>query len=482
MRKHARYKRFQPLFPVISIAVVALSLLFFSRCAQIVAPSGGPKDTIPPVLARAIPADSSLHFNSKKILLDFDEFVQLQNLNDQLIISPNPKRQPVITAKLKSITIELKDTLEPNTTYTFNMGNAVQDIDEGNPINDFRYVFSTGSYLDSLELSGSLQYAATGLPDSNIVVMLYKHLEDSVVSKEKPLYYTKTNGKGKFIFRNLPHGTFKLFALKDASSDLQYNDSTEFIAFRDSAVALNKTDTGFNLLLFREKEARPGKDTSAHPVAATQAEKGKEKEKKLTFSPSQQNGLQDLTLPLQLQFGSPLKTFDSSKISLQEDTTFIPVHPINTLDSTGKTLSLTYKWKEDMPYRLLLQPGFATDTGGVTVTKADTINFRTKKLADYGAMILHFTDYDSTQHYLVQLVQNEEIKYAAPLTGIQWRKEMLVPGDYQVRILIDANNNGKWDTGCYYCHPKRQPEKVIALPQKFTIRSNWDNDFSGLAF
>src|SRR5690348_3643736 len=156
MRKHARYKRFQPLFSVISIAAVALSLLFFSRCAQIVAPSGGPKDTIPPVLVRAIPADSSLHFNSKKIILDFDEFVQLQNLNDQLIISPNPKRQPIITAKLKTITIELKDTLQPNTTYTFNMGNAVQDIDEGNPINEFRYVFSTGSYLDSLELKGSL--------------------------------------------------------------------------------------------------------------------------------------------------------------------------------------------------------------------------------------------------------------------------------------------------------------------------------------
>lgn len=471
MRKHARYKRFQPLFSVISIAAVALSLLFFSRCAQIVAPSGGPKDTIPPVLVRAIPADSSLHFNSKKIILDFDEFVQLQNLNDQLIISPNPKRQPVITAKLKTITIELKDTLQPNTTYTFNMGNAVQDIDEGNPINEFRYVFSTGSYLDSLELKGSLQYAETGLPDSNIVVMLYKHLEDSVVSKEKPLYYAKTNGKGKFIFRNLPHGSFKLFALKDANSDLQYNDSTEFIAFRDSAVVLNKTDTGFNLLLFREKEARPGKDTSGHPAVG-----------KLIFTPSLQNGLQDLISPLQLQFNAPLKTFDSSKITLQEDTTFIPVRPINTLDSANKVLSLAYKWKEDMPYRLLLQPRFATDTGSVTVTKADTINFKTKKLSDYGTMILHFTRYDSTQHYIIQLVQNGEIKYAAPLTGIQWRKEMLVPGDYQVRILIDTNNNGKWDTGCYYCHPKRQPEKVIALPQKFTIRGNWDNDFSGLVF
>lgn len=474
------HKPYRPLIRLLAVAGALAPLFFFSRCAQIVAPSGGPRDTIPPVLVRATPPDSTLHFNAKRILLQFDEFVQLQNLQDQLIISPNPKRQPVITARLRDITINIKDTLEPNTTYTVNMGKAVQDIDEGNPINDFRYVFSTGSYLDSLELTGYVHYAETGRPDSNIVVMLYRNLQDSVVSKEKPVYYTRSNGKGKFIFRNLPHGRFKLFALKDVNNDLQYSDSTEFIAFADSAVSLNKTDSGFHLLLFREKEPKPAKDTTA---PAAENPKTKEKEKKLLFTPSLQSGQQELTGPLQIGFQTPVKKFDSAQIILQEDTTFTSmVTQISLDDTTHKTLSIACKWKEDMPYRLLLRPGFATDTAGITTTRADTVSFRTKRVADYGNLILHFTRYDSTQHYIVQLVQNDEIKYTGPLTGAVWRKEMLSPGDYQVRILTDTNNNGKWDTGCYYCHPKRQPEQVIALPEKFTVRSNWDNDFTGISF
>src|SRR5690606_13047107 len=109
---------------------------------QIVAPTGGPRDSIPPVLVKAVPPDSSLHFKSNKIELYFDEFIQLKDLQKEMIISPNPKKQPQIVAKLRTITINWKDSLKPNTTYIINMGNAVEDNNEGNPLENFRYVFS----------------------------------------------------------------------------------------------------------------------------------------------------------------------------------------------------------------------------------------------------------------------------------------------------------------------------------------------------
>src|SRR5690242_17478793 len=136
-----------PRFPVYLFLLILL-LAAFSRCAQVVAPTGGPKDTLPPVLTGATPPDSTLRFHAENIYLHFNEYVQLQGLQDQLIITPYPRRQPVITFKLQTVAIEWKDTLHPNTTYTVNFGNAVLDINEGNPVKDLKYVFSTGNYLD----------------------------------------------------------------------------------------------------------------------------------------------------------------------------------------------------------------------------------------------------------------------------------------------------------------------------------------------
>lgn len=247
-------------------AVYLFLLLFilatFSRCAQVVAPTGGPKDTLPPVLTGATPPDSTLRFHAENIYLHFNEYIQLQGLQDQLIITPYPRRQPVITSKLQTVSIEWKDTLHPNTTYTVNFGNAVQDINEGNPIKDLKYVFSTGDYLDSLQITGILHDAFTGEPDSTSVVMLYTDTADSVVSREKPVYYTRSTAGGRFLLSNLPHGTFKLFALRDANNDLQYTDSTEAIAFLEEPVKLDSNLEHLDLYLFTEKAAVPPPDTT----------------------------------------------------------------------------------------------------------------------------------------------------------------------------------------------------------------------------
>jgi len=488
------------------LLVFFLILLGFTRCAQIVAPTGGPKDTLPPFLISATPPDSTLRFKASNIELNFNEFIQLQDLQKQLIIAPNPKRQPEIRSKLRTISIRWTDTLKPNTTYTINMGNAIQDIDEGNPLKNFRYVFATGDYLDSLEISGRILDAETGLPDSLVSVMLYDSLEDSVVTKDKPLYYARTAGDGNFLFQNLPHGVFKLFAIRDGNGDLIYDDSTEAIAFVPQPLHLDSSIGNINLYDFLEKATTAAKDTTA----PAPPEKGKEeKKRKLTTQAQLNSGAQDLNRPLTIHFSAPLVTYDSARLQLSEDTSFRPVSFGFSLDSTRQSIALSYKWKEETPYRLIIDTSFAVDTGGIRLTGPDTLQFKTKALSDYGSLTLGF-EYgvpvdtahvssdstlvherqpvpaiepsDSGDHYVVQLMHDKDMIASAPLKNNTWKIPFLDPGDYQVRVLKDDNGNGVWDRGCYYCPVKRQPEKVFTLPGKFNVKANWDNDYNHLKF
>src|SRR5580704_10989286 len=129
-------------------------LILTTGCANIIPPTGGPKDSIPPVLITVIPPESTLNFKSTRIVFNFDEFLELKDIRTELIVSPFPKINPIVNSKLRTITILLKDTLKPFTTYTFDFGKSIRDINEGNILRNFRYIFSTGSYLDSMELRG----------------------------------------------------------------------------------------------------------------------------------------------------------------------------------------------------------------------------------------------------------------------------------------------------------------------------------------
>ena len=197
---------FLPVSLVLGLGLTT-SLLTGPGCANMSPPLGGAKDTLPPVFLGAQPADSSKKVSPKKIILAFNEYVQLENISEQLIIVPTPKINPIITSKLKTITITIKDTLQPNTTYALDFGNAIKDINENNVLKNFNYVFSTGAYIDSGSLSGKVVMAETGKTDSTLLVVLYRNAEDSAVVKERPRYVTRLNGKGLFTFRFLPHET-----------------------------------------------------------------------------------------------------------------------------------------------------------------------------------------------------------------------------------------------------------------------------------
>ncbi len=435
-----------------------------SGCAQIVAPTGGPRDSIAPVLLNSTPPNGSLHFTGNRIVLTFDEYVQLQKLQENLLISPTPKIIPNVDFKLKTVTIKIRDTLEPNTTYRFDLGNSIQDNNEGNPVKNFSYVFSTGSYIDSLQFSGKVQLAQTGTFDSTLLVFLYKDLSDSAVYKHKPRYVTRLDSSGNYIFNNLPPGVYNIFALKDEGGQRIYNHKDELFAFSDSTIQV--TNNSIPLNLFAYAEEKPG--VKSNTKASTPADK------KLKYVSSAASGRQDLLKPLTLEFNYKLKSFDSLKIELT-DTLYNPnTSAIVTIDTSRKILTVRDTWQDNTDYRLIIPKDFGEDSSGLALLKSDTIHFKTKKESDYGSIKINFKNLAKFKNPVLEFVLNNEIVNSYPLTSTTWSKKLFEPGDYEMRILEDDNKNGVWDTGNF--HLKVQPEKVYAIPQKVNIRADWENE------
>ena len=195
------------------ISFLSIIAIIGPGCAQIGAPTGGPKDTIPPRLVNASPKLNNTNFSGNKITLTFNEYVDLKDLQNNILVSPLPKINPTIDYKLKTVTVKLKDSLLPNTTYVINFGNAIVDNNEGNPLRNFTYVFSTGNSIDSLQQSGKVIIAQTGKTDSTLIAMLYRNADDSAVQKRRPDYVAKLRGNGSFNFTNLPAGRYNIYAL-----------------------------------------------------------------------------------------------------------------------------------------------------------------------------------------------------------------------------------------------------------------------------
>jgi hypothetical protein len=212
------------------------------HCAKVGRLEGGPKDVTPPVYLESSPANYSTSFDGKEINITFDEFLNLESANRELLVSPPLEERPVVILKGKTITIDLKKvTLKENTTYTFNFGNAIHDLNENNPLPGFEFVVSTGEVLDSFATRGFL-FRAFDLkpPEERVIVGLYENLTDSAPYLEIPSFIGRTNEKGYFSINNVKPGIYKIFALQDMNNNLLYDQPTESIAFEDTLVRLTK--------------------------------------------------------------------------------------------------------------------------------------------------------------------------------------------------------------------------------------------------
>lgn len=226
----------------VRVCVFLLICTLIYSCAQVVAPGGGIKDVTPPKVVKYIPDSASLNFKSKSIVVFFDEFIQLKDLNSQLIISPPLENTPDIKAKNKTLTIDFDkdELLKPNTTYSISFGNALQDIHENNPIDNFKYIFSTGSFIDSLVVNGKIENAFDHKADKGVLVMLYTDFSDSVIYKKKPDYFAKTKEDGTFQIDNIRADKYRLLVLKDANANYKYDSENESVGFIDALVDVSE--------------------------------------------------------------------------------------------------------------------------------------------------------------------------------------------------------------------------------------------------
>ncbi|MHA4844738.1 Ig-like domain-containing domain [Flavitalea antarctica] len=460
-------------------ALVVFGMIGGSGCANMIPPTGGPRDSLPPVLLRANPGDSTINFKGKRITLAFNEYVQLDNVQQNLLVSPVPKITPTVENKLREITITLRDSLEPNTTYSLNFGDAIRDINEGNPYKNYTYIFSTGGGLDSLTISGNVLLAESGRADSTIVVVLHKNFADSAL-RDRPRYATKVDGKGNFIFRNLPPDTYALYAFADESGSRRYSSPSQLFAFYDTVISSKAPPKDITLYAYLEKDtSRPTirrQPAQPKPVLKGNAAIADRLLRVQTNLTGDQLGLLPsdtfhLLFPL-----DSLRVFDSTKVLLANEK-FEPLTNYRFLrDSTGKRVSIFYRWTENTAYQLILDKDFAVDSSGRKLPRADTISFRTKKETDYGLVRIRFPNLNLSLNPVLQFVQNDAVVFAHVFgNSREFNSRLFTPGEYELRILYDANKNGKWDPGSFFLN-RRQPERVIPIQRKVNIRANIDND------
>jgi hypothetical protein len=446
-------------------------LISGSGCGQPIPPTGGPRDSLPPLITGAEPADSSLNFKGNKITLTFNEYITLDNPFEKITYAPLPKINPQVEGKLKTVVIKIKDTLEPNTTYSIDFGESITDINENNKLRDFRYVFSTGPRIDSGVLTGRVYLAENGKTDSTLIVVLHKNGYDSAVAKEKPRYAAKLNKDGDFTFRYLAPGEYYIFALKDEGGQKTYTQVSQYIGFLDKPVSADQNEK-IVLYAFAEKtEVRKASPSSGNqPPAATKSKD----DKRLRLISNLDGGRQDILGNLVLKSENKIASFDSAKL-IFTDEAYKPITAYTIRqDSTLKQLILTYTWTENSKYNLIIQKDFAKDSAGNFTTRTDTLPFQAKKESDYGSLDIKLLNLDSAQHPILLLYRDEQIELEQPLLSNRYKYKLFRPGEYEVRILFDKNQNRKWDTGNYW--KKLQPEKIVARKQKLTIRSNWDNE------
>jgi hypothetical protein len=516
-----------------------ISVLFIS-CAKRGTITGGPKDSIAPVIVKSNPKNYETNFMGEKIRIDFSEYIKVKDINKQLIISPPMEKTPTIVPQgsaSKFISITLNDELKPNTTYSFNFGQSITDYNEGIPYSQFKYVFSTGNFVDSLKVSGNIKDAFENKTDDFVTVMLYDaaNYNDSLVYKKKPVYITNTLEKNTaFKIENIKEGEYYLVALKDKNNNYNYQSKSEKIAFKKQKIKI-PTDSVYTLNLFAEKSEIKtytptlesnnklflGYEGSAKnvkiftkknnietPLRFAKSENKKAdtlqvfipndakdslnilvksdnyskeynvKLKKLKVSDSLKVTLQNskkftFKEKLALETTTPIRKLNSEKIFLRKKDSTLV--PFTTeINDLEQLITFDFKQEENQKYTIELLPGAIEDDYN---TKTDSLKFDFDKgsISDFGNLKLRIKNVKKFP-YVIQILNNsgDIIGEKHCFNETEMFFEAIQPSTYQVRLFYDDNKNQIWDSGNF--RTKLQPEEMIYFPGLIDVRANWDVD------
>ncbi|HZW77871.1 MAG TPA: Ig-like domain-containing protein [Flavobacteriaceae bacterium] len=517
---------------------VVLILLLFTDCAKKGTPSGGPRDTIPPVMLRSSPENYSTHLKGSEIEIRFDEYIKLKDLQTELVISPPLKNNPFITPlnTSKVLKIKINDTLAPNTTYVFNFGNSITDNNEGNVYKDFKYVFSTGDYIDSLKLKGRIKDAEKAVPEFPVTVMLYEINEkytDSIIFSEKPRYVTGTKDTtGIFEFTNLKAGRYRIAALREKTRNYLYNPKEDKIGFLQEEVRV-PTDTTLTISLFKEAlEYKAGKGSlvAKHHVifgytgaedsiqirmlndkpvdfsevffkdeqkdtihywykpmvnADTLVFSMKHKERvdtvKVRFKELYRDSLNismmhsgtlKLKDTVKFRVSVPIASTDSSKVSVMTSDSVLVKNRFY-INTKMNVAEIYFDKKEEKEYKLLLEPGAITDFFG-RENDSLQVGIRTRSFSDYGS--LRLTLENVNQEKMPIIVQLVDDKYAVVaedyLTELREVYFDELLPNKYLLRIILDSNKNRRWDSGNYLKGLL-PEKVIYYPRKLDVRANW---------
>ncbi|HEX8562273.1 MAG TPA: Ig-like domain-containing protein [Flavobacterium sp.] len=517
--------------------LILLAIMVLGSCAKRGSITGGLKDTIPPTMIMSVPKNFSTGFKGNTIRLTFDEYIKLKNADKQLIVSPPMKNRPTLTPSTASkyIQIQIHDTLQPNTTYSFNFGQSIEDNNEGNPYPQFKYVFSTGSYIDSLTLGGRIRDAYAKSPDNFVSVMLYEVNDtytDSTVYKETPRYITNTlDSLTTFTLDYLKPGKYQLIALKDDNGNNRFDPKQDKIAFQREFITI-PTDTLYELELFREalpfKVLRPSQASGNRIVMGYEGSpKGikvalrngpdivptivtrlpKKDSVQVWYSPVKVDSLKlsvtneaystDFTVKMRAQKSDTLSfsAVQPGTLPLREDFAITASKPIIQIDSTlisvqkadssavafttaydefTQNLTLRFQKEPLQKYEITMLPGALTDFYG---QKNDTLTFRpsTKSVSDYGNLRVVL---ENVRRFpiIIELTNAKgdliESEYSESATVIDFNA--IEPMRYTLRVIYDDNGNKQWDPGNFL--EKRQSEEVQYFLGEINVPAYWEVD------
>ena len=518
---------------------VALCLLVLASCAKRGNITGGAKDTIAPVLTASFPKNFSTKFKGNTVKLTFNEFIKLKDLRKQLIISPPMKNEPLILpiTPSKIITIKINDTLQDNTTYSFNFGQSMADNNEGNPLNQFKYVFSTGKTIDSLAIGGKVKDAYLKDVESFVSVMLYdvdKNYNDSIVYKQMPRYVTNTLDSLKsFRLENLKAGKYMLVAMKDYNTNNKFDPKKDKIGFYKQFISV-PNDTLYELELFKEnlpfkafkptqtsgnrlylgyegtiklKESRPTitlKNKGAIvPSIITQLPKKDSlqvwyrpiKTDSLSIAITQGKYQKDFTFKIKDQKKDTLsiKAVHSSVLNFRERYALVSATPLTKIDKTK--VSLFNKAKQSIPFTTEYDEFYQTlyldfkkeedenyklsfSKGALTdfYEKSNdslSVKFSTRTFADYGNLVVNLQNVKRFP-VIVELTNSKGEAVATTYTDKNTSLNFNLLDPAKYTLRAIYDDNKNSIYDPGNFLAKQYSEKVIYFSKEVDVRANWD--------
>ena len=502
-------------------------------CARPANPTGGPEDDTPPqLIEEESTANYQTRFSEREIILEFDEFINLSNASQQIVISPPFTDYLKYTVRGKKLYIEFpeNEALREDATYQINFGSAIKDYTAGNELENFTFVFSTGDVIDSLSINGFVFDSATGEASSETLVLLYDNLSDTAFQTEKPFYFAKTDQAGKFQINNIKSDTFQVFALSDQNLSLTYDQANESIGFLDSLIVLPDTSLSLlNLLLFDEREipsvvnvdqkkkeratinfSGPPRDISLEANEEVFFDYELQEDSCLVWYQTELDsfelfaeweGKRDTLQIKKIEKKKQASKFvcrtcreslevfpnDTIEIEFNKPIGEVNIDQLSQIDSLdqmvfenadfeGRVMKLIGKIADTGNYELVLLPGSVRDIFGGEIDTSQLI-FAGKSRDVLGNISLSIQNINLERQYIYELLNDKDelIKSKVMKGDTLMNFNRIEGGQYFIKIIEDDNENGFWDSG--NLEEQKFSEKIRKF-QLEVLRQGWDLETS----